>query len=76
MKLIIKNFLPSFLYFISAFFMTQKAAAQCAPCGAITFTVNLSSQADTAWVQNGPVRSGTCCTGSNCVNVIAPQGAH
>jgi gliding motility-associated-like protein len=44
--------------------------AQCVPCGAITFTINLSSKADTAYVQNGPARSGTCCTGSNCVNFV------
>jgi hypothetical protein len=51
-------------------FSTNKVNAQCVPCGAVTFTVNLSSKPDTAWVQNGPVRSGTCCTGSQCVNFV------
>jgi|GEM_PF-1685786 len=52
------------------FLLPTESIAQCTNCGAVTQTVNLSSKADTAWVQNGPSRSGTCCAGSNCVTFI------
>lgn len=44
--------------------------SQCAVCTATTFTVNLTSKADTAWVLASTARSGTCCTGSNCIKFI------
>jgi hypothetical protein len=44
--------------------------SQCTNCSANTITVNLSSKADTAWVQTNIARSGTCCAGSNCVKFV------
>jgi gliding motility-associated-like protein len=52
------------------FFATSEAISQCTSCNAVTFTANLSSKADTSWVFTGTTRSGTCCTGSNCIRFI------
>ncbi|MBA3663096.1 MAG: gliding motility-associated C-terminal domain-containing protein [Bacteroidetes bacterium] len=56
--------------FFFAILLGGKIHSQCAPCGAVTFTVNLTPKADTAWTQNGPVRSGTCCSGTGCVKFV------
>ncbi|MCE3227872.1 MAG: hypothetical protein K0S32_2423, partial [Bacteroidetes bacterium] len=58
------------LLIITAIFYAGKLKAQCTVCGATTFTVNLTSQVDTAWTQSGPVRNGTCCAGSNCIKFV------
>src|SRR4051812_28726213 len=46
--------------------------AQCFSCSATTFTVNLSTKADTAWVLTNTGRSGSCCSGmgSSCIKFV------
>src|SRR5688500_16234516 len=63
------HFLKILLVFVS-FCYAEKVRSQCAVCSATTFTVNLAAKADTAWILASTVRSGTCCTGSNCIKFI------
>lgn len=45
---------------------SNQSIAQCGSCTATTVNVNLSSATDTSWTYSG-VRSGNCCTGTNCI---------
>jgi len=47
-----------------------KISAQCGPCGAITFSVDLSSKVDTAYALVNQTRSGNCCGDNNCVKFV------
>ncbi len=57
------------------FGLSANAQTQCT--GAPSFTVNLSSKADSVWLSSSVTRNGSCCSGgSNCVEFIVTLSAN